>query len=795
LHIFKGLPLKLNTAPRLHFVLFTLAVFWLASPSSGAQNPQPEPASVELGKSIFRKSCGSCHGDNAKGGRAPDLTQGTWKHGGSDEEISRNIRNGIGGTQMPGFVLDDDELKAIMAFLRSVQSQPTDEAPGGNLDVGRQLFFGSAQCSRCHMVHGEGGRLGPDLTRIARTRKADDLRKAIREPGDTLREGFATVELEFANGRKLRGAARNEDTFSIQVMDAQEKIHLLLKKDLKRLARPPVSLMPKLSLDAGAVGDLVAFLSSSATQLGSSANLPAWKPASDLNVSFDRLRNAEREPHNWLTYWGDYQGRHYSHLRSITPTNIGQLRSEWTYLFSGSNIEVTPLVVDGLMFVTGPASDATALDARTGRTIWRYVRPIPEGNYKNCTVVTNRGLGILGDRLYLGTLDGYLVALDAKTGNVVWEAQVADYREGFSITHAPLVIDGRVIVGITSGECALQGFVDAYDAATGARLWRFWTIPRKDNPARATWDGNSAEFGGAPTWMTGTYDAEARTLFWTVGNPGPDYDGSVRAGDNLYTCSVVALDPEIGTLKWHFQFTPHDTHDWDANETPVLIDDIIQGRRRKLLIQANRNGFYYVLDRTTGEFLLGKAFANQTWADGLDTRGRPIVKPNTDPTPSGTYVCPSASGNTNWCAPSFSPLTRLFYVSVLEECATYFSETKPPVPGQGYTGGGQQLDIKIGSPGAIRALDPRTGETVWDFKIHQGSHAAGVLGTAGSLVFAGTRDGYLIGLHAKTGKELWRYQTGAQIMSSPISYEIDGRQFVAIANSGALLTFALPPAK
>jgi len=444
------------------------------------------------------------------------------------------------------------------------------------------------------------------------------------------------------------------------------------------------------------------------------------------------------------------------------------------------------------MFVTGPLNNGAALDARTGRAIWRYTRKLPDDVSSQCTVMTNRGFGILGDRLYMATLDTHLVALDAKTGNVIWDVTVDDYKKGFSITHAPLVIDGKVIVGVTSGECALTGFVDAFDATTGQKLWRSWAIAQKEDPARATWSGDSAEYGGGPTWMTGTYDAETDTLFWTTGNPGPDYDGSVRAGDNLYTCSVLALDPESGKLKWHFQFTPHDTHDWDANETPVLITANFRGKPRKLLIQANRNGFYYVLDRLTGEFLLGRAFGNQSWAEGLDPKGRPIVKPNTDPTPQGTYVCPDASGNTNWASPSFDRATGLFYVAVREACALYVSETKPPKPGEPYTGGDPQVDLKVGTPGFVRALDALTGEKRWEFPLQTGSHAAGVLGTAGGLIFAASQDGHVIALDARSGKELWHYQTGAQIQSSPISFQVHGKQMIAISTNSSLVTFALP---
>jgi PQQ-dependent dehydrogenase (methanol/ethanol family) len=768
-------------------VVSVLTMFILGTASLLAQHPGA--TSAEAGRALFQKKCGSCHGENAKGGRAPDLTTGSWRHGGTEEDLIRNITQGIPGTQMPPFPMPRAEAQDIIAFLRS--GKGTEEPVSGDAEAGRQLFFGLGQCSRCHMVGGKGGRLGPDLSQVRNERKPSELKKAIMTPDDALREGYESVEVEFLDGKVLRGTARNQDTFSIQLMDERETLHRLLKKDLKRVIRTQRSLMPTASLNAEQTENVIAFLMKGPLP-PANADLASWTPAADLNVSFQRIKTARQEPQNWLTYWGDYEGTHYSGLDSITPVNVKSLRSQWTFQYGGSNVEATPIVVDGLMFVTGPLNDAAALDARTGSPIWRYSRRLPAGVRSQCTVMTNRGFGILGDRLYMATLDMHLVALDAKTGNVIWDVMVDDYEKGFSITHAPLLIDGKVIVGVTAGECALTGFLDAFDATTGKKLWRFWSIPQKDDPARNTWAGDSADYGGSPTWTTGTYDVETDTLFWPTGNPGPDYYGGGRAGDNLYSDSVLALDPNTGRLKWYFQFTPHDTHDWDANETPVLINATFRGKPRKLLIQANRNGFYYVLDRLTGEFLLGKAFGNQNWAEGLDAKGRPILKPNMDPTPEGTYVCPDAAGNTNWQSPSYDSRTGLFYVAVKEACALYISEAKPPRPGEPFTGGGPQVDMKRGAPGFVRALDPLTGTKRWDFPLHVGSHAAGVLSTAGGVVFAASQDGYLIALDARTGKELWHYQTGTQILSSPISFRVDGKQMIAISTSSSLVTFALP---
>ncbi|MDX1984382.1 MAG: PQQ-dependent dehydrogenase, methanol/ethanol family [Bryobacteraceae bacterium] len=742
---------------------------------------------VDNGRQIFERMCSACHGDTAKGGRGSDLTTGEWKHGGSDADLVRNITKGIPGTQMPAIAMPESDARAVIAFLRSL-SGGADEKVDGDPEAGRRLFFGSAGCAKCHMFGGQGGRLGPDLTMARARRKVGELRKSIAEPNAALTRGFETVEVTTKGGQAIRGVKRNDDTFSVQLMDTGERLHMLLKKDLASFETPYRSLMPAYAQDSAGLNHMLAFL----TRFEPAA-LPQgqWKPAADLNVTYARLRNAAAEPQNWLTYWGDYAGRHYSALTQITPRNAGQLRSAWAYQFGGPTNETTPIVVDGIMYVTGPLNDAAALDARTGRVIWRYTRRLPKVA-SHCTVMTNRGFAMLGDRLYLATLDMRLVALDAKTGNVIWEKEVDDYTKGFSITHAPLAIDGKIIVGVTSGECALYGFIDAFDAATGKKLWRVHAIAQPGDPNRATWAGDSANYGGSPTWTTGTYDPDTNTLFWATGNPGPDYDGTPRAGDNLYSCSVLAIDAATGKMKWWFQFTPHDVHDWDGNQTPMLIDGVVRGQKRKLLVSAQRNAFYYVLDRTTGEFLSGKAFARQTWAKGLDDKGRPIVLPNTTPTPEGNYVCPDAAGAANWGSPSYDASLGLFFVSVREACATYTSAFKKPVPGEGYTGGGQEIDPRIGTPGAVRALEATSGDVKWNFPLHTGSSATGVLATGGGVVVAASADGNLIVLDSKTGRDVWHYQTGAAIKSGPISYSVDGRQYIAIAAESALFTFTLP---
>lgn len=684
--------------------------------------------------------------------------------------------------------MSNTEGESIVAYLHSLKSNPPDEKIKGDAALGQDLFFGSGKCSQCHMYAGRGGRLGPDLTSIRADRRVAELKEAILNPDKSMPRGYATMEGTLRSGKLIRGVIKSEDTFSIEIMDEKEKLQCFLKEDFRELKKPHKSLMPVPALNPAQVDNVLAFLKSPAP-----AGLPPaeWKPAADLNVTYSRLKNARSEPQNWLTYWGDFQGTHYSWLNSITPANAATLTSKWTFQLGAGTNETTPIVVDGLMFVTGPLNNAAALDARTGQAIWKYSRRLPQVAAR-CTVMTNRGFAILGDRLFMGTLDTHLVSLDAKTGSVIWDIEVDDYKKGYSITHAPLALDGIILVGVTAGECALEGFLDAYDAATGKKLWRHWSIPREGDPARSTWSGDSAKYGGSPTWMTGTYDQETDTILWPTGNPGPDYDGSTRLGTNLYSCSILALDPKTGNMKWYFQFTQHDTHDWDASETPVLIEGMFRGKMRKMLIHADRNAFYYVLDRETGQFLAGKEFARQTWAKGLDDSGHPIVIPGTDSSPEGTYVCPDATGATNFAAPSYDPKTNLFFVAVREACALFTSKTREPRPGVGYTGTGARDDQEIGAPGAIRALDPATGNVKWNFPIQEGSNAAGVLATAGGVVFAASRDGYLICLEAASGKMLWRYQTGSGIRSSPMSYAVDGKQYVSITSGSSLITFGLP---
>jgi len=508
------------------------------------------------------------------------------------------------------------------------------------------------------------------------------------------------------------------------------------------------------------------------------------------NVPYQRILNAAAEPDNWLTYSGNYQAHHYSALDQINTVNVNKLKVSWMYQIRGrQHFEATPLVFDGMMFLTDPPSDVTALDLRTGRPIWQYRRPIPDGVPVCCGQV-NRGVAALDDQIFVGTIDSHLVALDAKTGRVRWDVEVADYKLAYTITVAPLAIKDMVIIGIAGAEYGVRGFLDAYDAKTGKRRWRFSTTPGPGEPGNETWSGDSWKYGGATTWVTGSFDPTLNLIYWGTGNPGPDYDGTKRLGDNLYSDSVIALDADTGKLKWHFQFIPHDVNDIDSNQVPVLLDASWKGVPRKLMLFGNRNAFYYVLDRATGEFLMAKQFTRQTWAKSIDAKGRPVPNPEAEPNEKGALVYPDDDGSANWFNPSYSPRTKLFYQNVREKGAFYFKTATSYEPGKLYLGATKR-DLTTEEPyGTLRAWNALSGEQAWSFRV-ESPPWCGVLATAGDLVFSGTMEGDFFALHAVTGKLLWRIQTGGEIWSNPMSYRTGGKQYIVIAAGSSLISFAL----
>ncbi|MBV9612620.1 MAG: PQQ-dependent dehydrogenase, methanol/ethanol family [Acidobacteriaceae bacterium] len=490
---------------------------------------------------------------------------------------------------------------------------------------------------------------------------------------------------------------------------------------------------------------------------------------------------------NWLTYHGDYRALRYSPLAQINRKTVANLVPKWTYHMEGARrLEASPIVYDGVMYVTG-SNEVDALDARNGRCIWSYRdAAVQEKN-------VNRGVAILGDSVFFVTGDAYLVALHRSTGAVLWQKQFADRKKGYFATLAPLALEDRIIVGVSGGDSGMRGFVAAFSPTRGDELWRFYTVPAKGEPGAETWGESDTQWGGAATWMTGTYDPGLNTLYWATGNPWPDYYGVRRRGANLYSDSIVALDAATGKLKWYFQFTPHDVHDWDAQSIPVLADLPCQGKTRKLLLHANRNGFYYVLDRETGAFLFAKAFVEKLdWATGVDGKGRPIEVSNMDPTPGGRRVCPSTRGASNWMSPSFNPLTKLLYVPALEQCDRYVATEHVPEPMKNLGGGGGESIPSEPGKFYLRAIDPATGERRWDYPMTgPATMWAGTVATAGGLVFFGDDDGQLVAVDAWTGEDLWHYSMGQLLTASPVTFSIEGKQYVVIAAATDVFAFSL----
>jgi alcohol dehydrogenase (cytochrome c) len=530
-------------------------------------------------------------------------------------------------------------------------------------------------------------------------------------------------------------------------------------------------------------------------------------------VTFQRLLDAAAEPRNWLTSGGTYRSNHYSSLAQITPGNAKDLELKWVWpAWWLGPYENTPLVVDGVLYTT-QGDDVVALDARTGRLFWLHPYT-PAADAKPCCGRIARGLAILGDTLFLGTVDAHLIALDAKTGKTLWDTKIATTSSGYSISASPLVVKDKVVIGVAGGEYGIRGFIAAYDAHTGKEGGCVHTTAGPGEPGVQSWGGDSWKRGGGSVWTHGSFDPETNLTIWGVGNAGPDYYGDVRPGDNLYTCSMVAIDVDTGKLKWYYQANPHDQFDWDAVQIPVLADIHWNGEPRKVALWADRNGFFYVLDRTTGKFLLGKAFVKQTWNAGFDANGRPIMAANTDPSVAGTHILPDNQGGTNWFNPSFSPHTGLFYVNARENTSEkFYKGPQPYVEGEVYNGlGGGRTRIRREPPvvgtddekyTAVRAIEPQTGERKWEFKLNSGNSidahkggltsrgAAGILTTATDLLFTGGPEGDFVVLDARTGSLLWKAALGGELINGPITYSVDGQQYVAVAAGTSLFVYGL----
>jgi len=541
------------------------------------------------------------------------------------------------------------------------------------------------------------------------------------------------------------------------------------------------------------VAALAAFSLFCVSTAGQQGAQPGQAPVvADVNVSPDDLLT-QPSAANWTSYNGDYTGRRYSALHQITASNVGRLRAAWIFHASNSErLEVTPVVVRGVMYVTA-ANDAWALDARTGRIIWHHQRPVSAGLLDDAAAHKNRGVGVWRNFVYMETDDAHLLCLDARTGRLLWDVMYGDKAKHYGATSAPLIVKDEVIVGTSGGDSGVRGFVAAYDAATGKLKWRFWTIPGPGEFGSSSWPGDSYLHGGATTWMPGTYDPKLDTVYWTTSNAAPDFVGDSRPGDDLYTACVLALNPNTGALKWYFQFTPHDLYDYDANETPVLLSAKVNGRMRDLLVQANRNGFLYVIDRTDGKFLKATPFVEKlTWAKGIDHSGRPILSGKI-PSAEGTQICPSVDGATNWFSPSYNPVTGLFYVMALESCSVFFAHPQEFAPGQTFYDTGTKLAPDDHAQKILLAYSVPDGKIVWRYpQVGRGNSWGGTLTTAGDLVFFGNDTGGFEAVGARTGRSLWQFNTGQSMHASPMSYAVDEAQYVAIAAGSDVISFALP---
>ena len=755
------------------------------------------------GQTLFNQTCSECHGDNAQGGRAPALTS-LFAGGMNEASVYSIVRAGIPGTQMPSFsALPTDDVWRIITFLHSLSATAnySDESVPGDPKAGEALFWGKVGCGQCHEVNERGGNVGPDLSAVARE-SAARLRAVILNPNggaqvpSFMRRNMPIgITVKTKQGRVLTGVRRAEDNFTLLMTDMHGKLHSIQRSDIVDEQVDTKSLMPAYAktLSSADIENLVAYLKT-LKKRDLSKTAQAVLPA---GLTYAQIRNAKNDPSNWLTYWGDYQGDHFSALTQITPQNVKNLQARWTLpLPPGPVVEATPIVVNGILYTTytsNGSQGAVAVDARSGLVIWRYQRKAKKVNpYANNPF--NRGVAVLGGRVFFGTLDGAVIALDARTGREVWSAQIADTMLGYSITAAPLALKNEVVFGVAGGEYGARGFVEAFNAQTGKKLWHFDTVPGPGQMGNNTWADDSWKHGGGPTWLTGSYDPELNLLYWTVGNPAPDDNADVRKGDNLFTCSVLALDPDTGKLKWYYQFTPNDSHDWDSNEDVVLADALWKGKPRKLMLHADRNGMYYVLDRTNGKLLLGKPYVIVTWNKGFTPDGRPILAAQWESSKEGTAVAPAGPGGANWQNPSYdAKRERLFVVGTTGGPYLFHDVVEPYQAGRLFIDG-SYFTKNVGKPREtdLMSIDIHSGAVKWKYRLVYGSSSSGDLATATGLVFLATPDGNIIALNSDTGEPLWHFHTGTRISSAPMTYAVDGHEYLAISAGNGLYSFSLP---
>ncbi len=738
-------------------------------------------------RQMFVQNCAICHGSEAGGSdRGPALRNSRQLRTRTPAEIANVIRRGT-TNGMPPMPLPDEAIDQLAQYVHSLNATAYELKPAGDLAAGEKFFFGKGNCASCHMVDGRGVAGGPDLSNVGQQITLGELEQSLVEPSAVVTAGYARATVALKSGGQLEGFARNRGSHDLQLQSADGRMHFLTAADYTRITVQPGSTMPALEATPSERANLIAWLS---RRIGESTSTLADTRADEAD--FAAILNPK--PGNWPTYYGRLSGNRYSELDQITPENVGRLQLQWIHPMQYQPLETTPLVVDGMMFVSGP-NMVRALDARTGREVWRYSRPRSAAGTVagDAAIGANRGTAVSGDRVFFTTDNAHMICLHRLTGALLWDTDMPETpSKQLGATSAPLVVNDLVISGVGGGDSGIRGFIAAYHITTGKLAWRHWTVPKPGEPGSETWKGEAIHLGGGATWLTGTYDPETGLLYWPTGNPWPDTDGTDREGDNLYTNCDIAIDPRTGERKWHFQFTPHDLHDWDANQPPVLVNAKWRGRDRKLLLHANRNGYFYVLDRTNGEFLMAKPFVSKlTWSSGVDEKGRPILTPNNVTTPAGVITCPAVRGATNWFSTAYNPLTNLFYVMSIEDCSIYK---------QAKAGG----FLPVNNPADpakrfLRALDIENGDIVWEIEqiapmektVVDGNYS-GALTTKTKLVFYGESSGGFAAVDAATGKTLWHFEAGAMWKASPMTYSVNGRQYVAIASGANILSFALP---
>jgi alcohol dehydrogenase (cytochrome c) len=644
----------------------------------------------------------------------------------------------------------------------------------GGQDSGAKQY--TRTCAGCHGLDGSGSAKGAAIATIPRViaLSDDDLIRIVRDG---------------VPGKGMPGSKQLGDE---KIQAIVRYLRTLQSTSVSATATNPAAAKASGNVNAMALTETHAAQEKPVKAAAGTAVEPVSGGVTQIDVQQAQLNQKEiRE--NWVSYNGDYTGRRFSSMAEVTPANVSHLKAAWVFHTSNAGVmEVTPVVVAGVMFVTR-SNDAYALDAKTGKLLWHQARSVSEGLIDDASGHINRGVALLGTRVYRETDNAHLLCLDARTGEMIWDVAYATGNKNYGATSSPLIVKDKVLVGTSGGDDGVRGFVAAYDAETGKEAWRFWTIPAPGEKGSESWPGDMYLHGGGTTWMPGTYDAELNTIYWGTSNPSPDFDGSVRPGDDLYTSSLLALDPDTGKLKWYFQFNPHDLYDYDGVQTPVLLNTTFKGQPRKLVVTANRNGFLYILDRTNGTYLYSKQFSpSQNWAKGIDENGRPISN-NLIPDEKGVSVCPGYSGATNWYSSSYDPDTNMFYFRSLEACSLFKGKREPFEEGSGYySTGTERAPGNTLNAGYLNAFDLNTLEFAWRNQLPGDQAIAGVMSTAGGLVAFGNDVKQFEIDDAHTGKRLRTFDLPQPMHASPMCYGISGKQYFAVAAGDDVIAYALP---